>query len=90
MNIMEFITDKPITRRELVDLTGMNDRLVRQAIEQARVDGNIIINLQDGKGYFTTDDPKILEKQYKLNQSRAMSVLVQQKYIRRKLKGATQ
>ena len=90
MNIMDFITDKPITRRELVDLTGMSDRLVRKAIEQARVDGNIIINLQDGRGYFVTDDPAVLEHQYKINQSRAMSVLVQQKYIRRKLKGATQ
>jgi len=88
MNIMDYITDKPVTRRELVTLTGMNDRQVRRAIEDARVAGNIIINLQDGKGYFTTDDPMVLKLQYNLNQSRAMSVLVQQKFIRQKLKGA--
>lgn len=70
----------------MVALTGMSDRLVRKAIEQARVDGNIIINLQDGRGYFVTEDPSVLAHQYNINQSRAMSVLVQQKFIRRKLK----
>ena len=88
MNIMDYITDKPITRRELVSLTGMTDRLVREAIEKARRDGNIIINLQDGKGYFTSKDPSVLKRQYEINQSRAMSVLVQQKYLRQEMKGA--
>ena len=88
MNIMDYITDKPITQSELVSLTGMTDRQVREAIEQARSAGTVIINLQDGRGYFLSEDPKILEKQLRLNDRRAKSVLVQQKFIRRKLKGA--
>lgn len=88
MNILEFITEKPITRHELSDLTGLNDRQVREAIEQARSAGTVIINLQDGKGYFLSDDPAILKKQKQLNDRRAKSILIQQKFINRKLKGA--
>lgn len=88
MDIMDFITEIPITREELVKLTGLPDRKVRELIEQKRREGVLILNLQDGKGYFTSSDLDKLERQYKQNNSRAKSVLVQQKYLRRRLKEA--
>lgn len=88
MDIMDFITEIPITRKELVRLTGLPDRQVRELIEQKRHKGVIILNLQDGKGYFTSLDLDKLERQYRQNDRRAKSVLVQQKYLRRRLKAA--
>jgi hypothetical protein len=77
-----------ITRHKLHQLTGLRDRTIRKEIEKARASGNIIINLQDGKGYYQPETLDEIEIQFKLNQSRAMSVLVQQKYLRRELKKA--
>lgn len=85
MDIMDFITEIPITREELVKLTGLPDRQIRELIEQKRREGVIILNLQDGKGYFTSLDLDKLERQYRQNDRRAKSVLVQQKYLRRRL-----
>lgn len=52
MNIVEVIPyghDNAVTRAELVMLTGLNDRRVRDEINQCK---ELIINLQDGHGYF--------------------------------------
>lgn len=86
MNILDHFKEGYNTRQELCIRTGLNDREVRQEIENARRDGIIILNMQDGKGYFLSDKIEIMQKQYKQNQSRAMSILVQQKYLRRKIK----
>lgn len=93
MNIAEYIPygkENAISRQQLTIITGIKDRKVRKLIEEARVGGELILNLQDGKGYFraTENDLDSLEHQYKLNRSRAMSVLVQQKFLRRILKEA--
>ena len=76
------------TRQELCILTGYSDRAVRNEIEELRRNGHIIINNQDGKGYYLTDSLVEIERQYKQNRSRAMSILVQQKYLRSRLKAA--
>ena len=86
MNIMDYITNKPIKRRELVALTGMCDRAVREKITNERLNGNLIINMQDGKGYFITEDMDVLEKWYHAERGRAMVKLAQLKYARRILK----
>jgi DNA-binding transcriptional regulator LsrR (DeoR family) len=91
MNITDFIPEgknNAITRKQLCNLTGLSDRKVRELIEQARRKGEIIINAQDGAGYFKTDDLKEIQKQYQRNDRRAKSILVQQKYLRKRLKTA--
>lgn len=88
MDIMDFITETPVTRKELVRLTGLPDRKVRELIEQKQREGVLILNLQDGKGYFISRDLDKLERQYKQNDHRAKSVLAQQKYLRKELNAA--
>ena len=91
MNIIECIPtgkNNAITRSQLCAVTGYGDRVVRKAIEQARHDGAIIINDQDGLGYYQTDDISIIERQYHQNESRAKSILHYQKALRTALKEA--
>ena len=88
--------ENAVTRRQLCELTGMRDRALRNAIEDARQNGEIIINAQDGRGYYRSEEPKDLAGQYVRNRNRAMAILVHRspahgrtpKHIRRKLKAA--
>lgn len=75
-----------ISRSELARLAGVGDRKMRKSIEELRNEGYLICNLQDGKGYFLAETEEDLKAQMAINNSRAMSILVQQKHIRRKLK----
>lgn len=53
--IIDFIPfghSNAISRANLRILSGMKDREMRQAIERSNLDGEIILNMQDGKGYF--------------------------------------
>ena len=89
MNIMTFIPygrENAISRQELVRILCLPDRKVRNLIEDARRRGEIILNDGSGVGYWCSDDLGELKRQYKMNQNRAMSVLVQQKYLRRRIK----
>ena len=89
MPVLDFIgvgRDNAVPREYLMEATGLSDREVRKEIEKARKNGYIIINRQDGKGYYISDNTDDLLQQYKQNKRRAMSILVQQKYLRKKLK----
>lgn len=89
MNILQHIPEgkgKAVSRMQLRTLTGLSDRLVRKLIEDARNRGEIIINDQDGNGYYRSNDINDIRRQYRQNHARAMSILVQQKHLRRKLK----
>lgn len=89
MDIMTFIPkgrENAISRDDLVRVLMLPDRKVRNLIEDARRRGEIILNDGSGVGYWTSDDLGELKRQYKMNQNRAMSVLVQQKYLRRRIK----
>lgn len=91
MEIIQYIghgKENAVKRETLVQLTGLTDRKVRQEIENARHGGTIIINNQDGRGYFIPTDIEDIEKQYRANKRRALSVLNYQKYLRRELKAA--
>ena len=66
----------------------MSDRKIRKEIELARLRGEIILNDQDGVGYYRSENVMSLKRQYKQNEHRAKTILAQQKYIRRKLKEA--
>lgn len=78
-----------ITREELCrKLGGINDRAARELIEQARINGVFILNAQNGKGYYQSDDISELEKQYRQDTARALSILKRRKPLRDALKAA--
>lgn len=80
--------ENAITRQRLCEVTGLPDRKVREEIEQARRRGAIIVNAQDGAGYYQTEDLQEIERQFNQNERRAKSILAQQKHLRRRLKAA--
>ncbi len=89
MNICEFIPtgkENAITRADLVRRVNLPDRKVREMIETARKDGALILNAQDGAGYYISNDVGELKRQLRSNHSRAMSVLRQNTHLRRKIK----
>lgn len=91
MSVTDYIREgkeNAVTREQLKALTGLSDRKVRKEIEIARKRGEIILNDQDGVGYYRSENVQSLKRQYKQNKSRAMTILAQQKYIRQKLKEA--
>lgn len=44
--------ENAITRKDLCKRAGVSDRIMRKMIELACESGCVILNLQDGKGYF--------------------------------------
>lgn len=80
--------ENAVTRTQLMIRTGLPDRKVRREIEKARSEGNIIINAQTGEGYYRTDDLNEIERQYRQEKGRALSILRQLKPLRRALKSA--
>lgn len=88
MDIMTFIAkgkENAISRQELCMLLALPDRTVRKLIQEARDRGEIILNAQDGAGYYTSNDVGELERQYNTNKNRAMSILRQQRHIRKQI-----
>lgn len=93
MDIMTFIPkgkENAISRNELVCLMNLPDRRVRKLIQDARDQGELILNAQDGRGYYTSDDEGELKRQYNTNRNRALSILRQQRHIRRRLREIAQ
>lgn len=91
MNITDFIgtgRENAVTRSELVTILNLPDRTVRRLIQEARDRGEIIINAQDGAGYYMSDDVGEMKRQLALNRSRALSVLRQQTHLMRKIREA--
>lgn len=89
MNIVELIPvgkENAVTREMLTTLSGLPDRTVRKLIEIARIEGVIIVNDSDGKGYYISEDPEDIRRQMATNHHRAMSILRQQRLLRRKLR----
>lgn len=89
MKVVDFIPvgkENAVKRADLCARLNIPDRTLRHMIEQARRQGAFIMNAQDGAGYYISEDLGELKRQYRRNHSRAMSVLVQQKYLRRKIK----
>ena len=79
MNIIEYIPfghDNPISRPELIRRTGADDRVIRDMLRTARIDGDIVIN--DGDGYFRYKDKSdlpALRRYYRKERARAFSIL---------------
>lgn len=76
VKIIEYIPhgrDNAITRAELVRLTGLSDRNVRAQISQARRN-NVIINLQDGGGYYRPTERAEIERYAMQEEHRLKSI----------------
>jgi DNA-binding transcriptional ArsR family regulator len=80
--------ENAIARDELAKRLDMGDRSLREQIERARRAGILIVNDQSGRGYYITDDIQEIAEQYRRNERRALSILSQQKHLRRRLKAA--
>lgn len=77
MNIIDYIPyghDNAISRKQLCNLTGLPDRLMRQAIERARHD-YAILNI-GGSGYFRPAEGEsyLVERWLRQERSREKSV----------------
>lgn len=89
MNITDYIgygRRNAVTREQLSLMTGLPDRKMRKLIAQARKDGAPILNGQDGAGYYLSEEPGELERQLRTNTNRALSILMQNTRLRRRIK----
>ena len=70
-----------ISRRDLANAIGTTDRVMRQCIQRAREDGILIMNRQDGGGYYLACESDLddLQRQYAQDSARAMSILRRRK-----------
>ena len=78
MNISEFIPvgkENAISRSQLVKLTGLSDRIVRDMIALERRN-TAILNLQNGAGYYipSDSDRAEIERFIKQEEARAKSI----------------
>ena len=95
MNIIEFIPygfENAISRKDLCMKTGMNDRVIRGLIEEARRN-QIIISNNDGSGYWlypdnpTEQEKMMLRKYVKRQERRAKSIFYALYPARQRMKG---
>ena len=88
MDIMQFIPsgeENAISRKELVEKTGLNDRAVRENIEQARHRGRLICSAKQG-GYYQPGSIEDIERAYWSDYRRAKAILHRLKAMRHILK----
>lgn len=95
MNIIDYIPKghkNAISRQALSDITGLNDRVIRNMIEEARRE-TIIISNNDGSGYWlypdnpTMQEKELLERFVKQQESRAKSIFYALRPARLMIKG---
>lgn len=98
MNITEYIPkglENAISRKNLCKITGLNDRAMRERIEEARRH-TIIISNSDGSGYWiypdnpTDEEQAHLQRYVKQQESRAKSIFYALYPARQRMKGAVQ
>lgn len=91
MSVTDYIPvgrENAVSRSYLAAMLGVSDRKMRKMIEDERRAGEIILNAQDGKGYYMTDDLDEMERQYQQDTARAMAILTRRKALRARLKAA--
>lgn len=71
-----------VTRRTLSHQMLLPDRQVRELIEQARRCGYFIISDTHGAGYFISDKLEDVEREYRIEKKRALSILSRLKHMR--------
>lgn len=77
-----------IIQEDLLRTRADDDRMARRMLKSWRDAGAIIINEQDGRGYYIAgdDDTEAVLKQYRADAARAKSILRRQKHLRRWLR----
>ena len=83
-----FGKENAISREALAAKLNTSDRKMRQMIEDARNAGLFILNDCDGRGYYQTTDLDEMERSYRVDRARALSILKRLKGVRRTLKAA--
>ena len=86
LNAIGYGKQKAVTRRQLAEKTGLEDRAVRKAIQTLRRT-YIILNDQDGKGYYRSYDPQQIRRAYRTERARAISILYRLEPMRALLRG---
>lgn len=98
MNIIAYIPkglENAISRKNLCKITGLNDRAMRERIEEARRH-TIIISNSDGSGYWiypdnpTDEEQAHLRRYVKQQENRAKSIFYALYPARQRMKGAAQ
>ena len=77
---------RAISREALATALQTSDRQMRKMIENARNEGLIVLNAQDGSGYYQSADVAELAAQYRQDTARAMAILKRRKHLRKVLK----
>ena len=81
MNVTEFLTRRPQTKRELADRMGVKPRTVEEAIQAARLDGAPI--LSDADGYWLAASAEELEAQAARLRARYITQALTARAVRR-------
>ncbi len=84
-NMLGYGKEYATTGQQIADVTGLSVREVRAVIEQLRRE-YIIINDQDGTGYYLSNQPQEAQRYYHQEYSRAISILRRLKPVREFLK----
>lgn len=93
-DITEYIpygADNAITRDDLLGVAsyfieGITDREMRRLLEVSKQNGNIIINFQNGKGYFRPVTREEIEKYIRQEEARAKKIQFNLKSARKALR----
>ena len=83
-----FGKENAIDRFALAEKLNTTDRRARQLIEEARNAGLFILNDGDGRGYYQSTNLDEMERCYRADRARALSILKRQKKMRKVLKEA--
>lgn len=84
--MIPFGRENAISRRQLALSLGIPDRTMREAIEKARADGLMIVNLGDGNGYYQTDDLDEIYAQLKIEGARMRALKRRIRPMQKKLR----
>lgn len=91
MKIEDFLMtgkENAVSRSWLSESLCLPDRTIRRLIQEARDRGALIMNAGDGTGYYISDDIGEIHRQYRVDKSRALSILKRLKTMRQMLKDA--
>ena len=88
MSLLHKGEQNAVSRKTLVSEMDMSDRMVRSIIEKARDEGCLILNKQDGRGYYLPESIDDIVFQYRQDTNRALSILKRRKHMRKILKEA--
>ncbi|XVG95847.1 HTH domain-containing protein [Eubacteriales bacterium KG125] len=74
--VLNKLSSEPVSRSELSNWIGIDDRAVRKAIERLRLQGYPICSTSQKKGYWLSDNKEEIDKVIKEFRSKALKMLV--------------